>query len=51
MNNYGLLHASTGTGKTVMICDIARRIRRKTLIVVDALSRMTQMVDDIEKIL
>ena len=48
---YGLLHASTGTGKTVMLCEIAHRIWRKTLIVVDALSRMTQMVDDIEKIL
>lgn len=51
MNNYGLLHASTWTGKTVMLCEIAHRIKRKTLIVVDALSRMTQMVDDIEKIL
>jgi len=34
-----------------MICEIAYRIGRKTLIVVDALSRMTQMVDDIQKIL
>lgn len=51
MNPYGLLHASTGTGKTVMLCDIARRIRRKTLIVVHSLSWMAQMVDDIEKIL
>lgn len=34
-----------------MLCSIAHRIQRKTLIVVDALSRMTQMVDDIQKIL
>jgi superfamily II DNA or RNA helicase len=48
---YGLLHASTGTGKTLMICEAARRCARKTLIVCDSLSRMTQMIADIEKIL
>lgn len=48
---YWLLHASTGTGKTVMICEITRRLKRKTLIVCDSLSRMTQMIADIQTIL
>lgn len=46
-----LLHASTGSGKTQMICEITNRLNRKTLIVVQNLTQMTQMVDDIETIL
>lgn len=46
-----LLHASTGSGKTQMICDVTNRLKRKTLIVVQNLTQMSQMVDDIYKIL
>lgn len=46
-----LLHASTGSGKTQMICDITNRLKRNTLIVVQNLTQMSQMVDDIYKIL
>jgi len=46
-----LLHASTGSGKTQMICDITNRLKRNTLIVVQNLTQMSQMVDDIHKIL
>jgi len=46
-----LLHASTGSGKTQMICDITNRLRRNTLIMVQNLSQMAQMVDDIYQIL
>lgn len=46
-----LLHASTGSGKTQIICDITNRLRRNTLIVVQNLSQMAQMVDDIYKLL
>lgn len=46
-----LLHASTGSGKTQMICDITHRLKRNTLIVVQNLTQMAQMVDDIYKIL
>lgn len=49
--NYGLLHASTGTGKTWITCEILRRCQRRTLIVTDSISRMTQMVSDIATIL
>lgn len=46
-----LLHASTGSGKTQMICDITNRMARNTLIVVQNLSQMAQMVDDIYQLL
>lgn len=46
-----LLHASTGSGKTQMICDITHRLRRNTLILVQNLSQMAQMVDDIYQLL
>ena len=46
-----LLHASTGSWKTQMICEITNRLSRKTLIVVQNLTQMTQMVDDIQTIL
>lgn len=46
-----LLHASTGSGKTQMICDITNRLKRNTLIVVQNLTQMAQIVDDIYKIL
>lgn len=46
-----LLHADTGSGKTQMICDITYRLKRKTLIVVQNLTQMAQMVDDIYQIL
>lgn len=42
-----LLHASTGSGKTQMICDITVRSKRKTLIMVQNLTQMSQMIDDI----
>lgn len=46
-----LLHASTWSGKTQMICDITYRLKRKTLIVVQNLTQMSQMIDDITGIL
>lgn len=46
-----LLHASTGSGKTQMICDITNRLSRNTLIMVQNLSQMAQMVDDIHQLL
>lgn len=47
----GLIHASTGSGKTYMICEMARRLKRKTLIVVHNLTQMGQMVQDVQNIL
>lgn len=49
--NVWLLHASTGSWKTQIICDITSRLSRKTLIVVQNLTQMQQMVDDIAIIL
>lgn len=46
-----LLHASTGSGKTQIICDITNRLGMNTLIMVQNLSQMAQMVDDIHKLL
>jgi len=46
-----LLHASTGSGKTQIICDITNRLGRNTLILVQNLSQMAQMVDDIYQLL
>lgn len=46
-----LLHASTGSGKTQIICDITNRLGRNTLIVVQNLTQMAQMVDDIYELL
>jgi len=46
-----LLHASTWSGKTQMISDILVRLKRNTLIVVQNLTQMAQMVDDITGIL
>ncbi len=46
-----LLHASTGSGKTQMICEIIHRLSRDTLVMVQNLTQMAQMVDDINKIL
>jgi len=47
----GLLHASTGSGKTQMICDVLTRLQRNTLIVVQNLTQMEQLVGDIQQIL
>lgn len=47
----GLLHASTGSGKTQIIADITTRLHRNTLIVVQNLTQMAQMVKDIEVLL
>jgi superfamily II DNA or RNA helicase len=47
----GLLHASTGSGKTQMICGIITQIKRNSLIMVQNLTQMSQMVDDITQIL
>ena len=47
----GLLHASTWSGKTQMICDIITRIKRWSIIMVQNLTQMAQMVDDITGIL
>ncbi len=49
--SVGLLHASTGSWKTQMICDITYRQKKNTLIVVQNLTQMSQMIDDIEIIL
>ena len=49
--NVWLLHASTGSGKTQMICDIVTRMKRNTLIMVQNLTQMWQMVDDISQVL
>lgn len=46
-----LLHASTGSGKTQIIADITTRLQRRTLIVVQNLTQMAQMVKDIEMLL
>lgn len=46
-----LLHASTGSWKTQMICEIIKRLSRNTLIVVQNLTQMEQMVGDIQQIL
>ena len=46
-----LLWASTWTWKTQMICDITHRLKRRTLILVQNLTQMAQMVDDIYSIL
>ena len=46
----GLVHASTGSGKTQMICEIIYRAQRNTLIMVQNLTQMTQMVDDIHSL-
>lgn len=50
-NTTWLLHAKTGTGKTYMMMEIARRLQRKTLIVVHNLTQLKQMVEDVETIL
>ena len=47
----GLLHASTWSGKTQIIADITMRLHRNTLIVVQNLTQMSQMVNDIHNIL
>ena len=49
--NTWLLHASTGSGKTQMVCDIIWRLKRTSLIVVQNLTQMQQMVEDIKGIL
>lgn len=51
IRNVWLLHASTGSWKTQMICDIIARLKRKTLIVVQNLTQMQQMVADITNVL
>lgn len=45
------MHAKTGTGKTYMMLEIARRLQRRTLIVVHNLTQLEQMVDDVIDIL
>lgn len=47
-NPTGLLHASTGSGKTIMACMIANRLQQKTLIVVKDVTLLSQMVADIK---
>jgi superfamily II DNA or RNA helicase len=47
----GLLHASTWSGKTQMICDIMSRLSRNSIIMVQNLTQMGQMVDDIQWLL
>lgn len=49
--NVWLIHASTGSWKTTIICEITYRLKRNTLILVQNLTQMTQMVDDIQMIL
>ena len=49
--NVWLLHASTWSWKTQIICDITSRLKRNTLILVQNLTQMSQMVDDIGVIL
>lgn len=51
LRTVGLLHASTGSGKTQIIADITTRLKRNTLIVVQNLTQMAQMVKDIETLL
>lgn len=51
MKPIWLLHASTGSWKTQMISDILVRLKRKTLIVVQNLTQMQQMVVDLTNIL
>ena len=51
MMPVGLIEASTGSGKTQMICELTYRLKRNTLIMVQNLTQMQQMVDDITKIL
>jgi superfamily II DNA or RNA helicase len=46
----GLLHASTGTGKTLMACMIAKKLSKRTLIIVKDLTLLGQMVREIQKI-
>lgn len=46
-----LIHASTWSGKTQIICSLTNRLKRNTLILVQNLSQMSQMVDDIWVIL
>lgn len=46
-----LLHASTGSWKTQVICDLTQRHNRKTLILVQNLGQMAQMVADILDVL
>lgn len=50
-HSTGLLHAKTGTGKTVMICEIIRRLERKALIVCHNIMQTKQMVADVKKIM
>lgn len=45
-----LIHADTGSWKTSMICWLTSRLKRNTLIMVQNLTQMKQMVDDIHKI-
>lgn len=49
--NVWLLHVSTWAGKTQTICSLINRLKRNSLVVCDNLSRLTQMVKDIEEIL
>lgn len=46
-----LIHSSTWSWKTTMICEIISRLKRNSLIVVQNLTQMSQMVDDINTIL
>jgi len=50
-NPTGFGHFSTATGKTTMLCSLTSVLKKKTLIVCDAISRLTQMQQDIEEIL
>lgn len=49
ISETGILKASTGIGKTVMMLYLAYRAKRKTLILVHRESLMQQIIDSIEK--
>lgn len=49
-HRYGFWHISTGVGKTWIILEITRRLKRKTLIVVDGATALTQFQKNIKEI-
>jgi len=51
MMPVGLIHWSTGCGKSQMIFDLTARLKRNTLIMVQNLSQMEQMIADLTDVL
>jgi len=49
-HRYAFWHISTGVGKTWILLEIARRLQRKTLIVVDGVSALGQFTQNIKDI-